>query len=363
MKSRLWLGAFLFLSTAASAEGWHKTDERLEVPEAGISVPARVGTLALTQTGEAGSQGDGIDNYAQYESSDGQVEGTIYVYLPAYADAALAAHETGRVIESRYGPGIRLASSSVVAAGGFERSAIRKIYDNALGGKIVTTAAFARAGHWMVKVRVSGPMARKTEVEQALDAFLSGLAVSDKSRLAPASDLQVTECPAKPKKAKPVSIGADIPELRGNPLAQALVGATLASGDVGKDKPEFPVTIAENGARPLCVRERVASGEFDIPLMQPSGETDRPSTVIALVDDAGGVVEMRKAPDSDRYLVFVHQMGRTLNLGFYDRPLTGEQVRIVLSGQKPGSLVQSVTVYKADGNIDRQIIVSESAVK
>jgi hypothetical protein len=351
------LGAALaLLSTSASAEAWERSGERLSLPRAGLSFPLQAGTLALTETREASLGGEGVDNVAQYKSGDGGVFATLFVYMPAYADAALAGYELEKIIGERYGG--RRASSKLVPAAGVPNGALRRVYVDAEGGKLVTSAALIKAGRWLAVVRVSGPAARQAEVESALDAMVGGFAASASSPVDPVAELQVSDCPAPSKKAaKRKQMRLEGAGLDNNPIARMLIDATLAGGITDKDKPPFPPSIADNGRRPVCIRERVKVGANVIDMMQPAGDTSKPQAIIGLVNDAGRTIEMRRGEMGDLYLLRVHDVARTASFGAFDRPLDPSQIGVILTADPQAAGMLSQTTYKADGTFSTEVFV------
>src|SRR3546814_3163033 len=105
MRTRAWclLSAVRCLSEPAFAraaeerEAWTTTITDLRADAAGIGMPQSVAGLSLSKSGEVSHGGKGIDNYAQYLSDDGAIQATLYVYLPSYADASLAAYMTDKI--------------------------------------------------------------------------------------------------------------------------------------------------------------------------------------------------------------------------------------------------------------------------
>jgi hypothetical protein len=352
----------LLLCAPASGEPWQVSGGRVALAGSGLSFPEKAGILSLTAAGEASLKGEGVDAVAQLKSPDEKVFGTLFVYLPAYADAALAAWELDKVIREHLGPDPKLVSSGVVPAGGTQAGAIRRVYVNAVDGKLVTAAALLKAGRWMAVARVSGPPERRAEVEAALDALVSGLSVSGGAKVDEVAELQVSDCPAvAAKTAKHTQLRLDIPGLSNDPMTRMLIDSTLAAGlpEKGKEKvPPFPHSIADNGHRPVCIRERIVVDGNPIDLMQAAGDTANPSAVIGIVNDAGRTIEMRRGEMGPAYMLRVHDVGRTRNYGAYDRLLTSEQVAGLVHGDPKVGTVSSETVYKADGTFGTTVFIA-----
>lgn len=344
--------AALTCAAPAAAAGFEQKGGQVSLAQAGITLPEEAGTLRVAEVKEFSHQGKGIDNVAQYRSPDGKVEATVYVYMPAYADAALAAAKTSEVVEARFGPGLVPAASAVVPAGGVEGAAIRRVYESGMGGVYTTSLAILKAGRWIVKMRASAPTVRGAEAVAALDALLQNIRFSERSAVAPAAQLQLSDCPVRAKKARKVTPSGSIPGLEGNPLAAALIASVAAAPEEAA-----PVAIAGNGSRPLCVRERVQVGDSMLSLVQPAGGGERPDAVIAVVNDAGATFEMRKAEDGKNYMLMFHQIGETAHMGLFNRPLSGEQLASILTGKASYPIVAE-THYTADGKVERTINVN-----
>ena len=154
------------------AEAWTPTATALRANAAGISLPQTVGGLSLAKSGEASNGGRAVDNYAQYLSQDGAVQATLYVYMPTYADASLAAYMTDKAIMERFGAKTRRTAYDSAAVAGQPGRAIRAVYDDAADGALTTAAGFVHAGRWIVKIRVTGPTDQRDAVLAGLDAML-----------------------------------------------------------------------------------------------------------------------------------------------------------------------------------------------
>lgn len=351
-------------SASVSADPWQRSSERLSLPASGLSFPLRAGTLTLTETSEASHSGEGVDDVAQYKSPDREVFATLFIYMPSYADAALTAYELDKVIRQRYGTRSELVASGVVAAAGVPQGAIRRIYVNMMDGKLASSAAVLKAGRWIAVIRVSGPMARRAEVEAGLDALVGGLFASA-APVDPVAELKVTDCPATVRKdAKKEQLRLEGLGLDSDPMARTLIDAMLSTGlgnDKGKDKPPLPVSIADNGRRPVCVRERVAMPSADfVDLMQAAGDMATPDAIIGIVNDAGRTIEMQRTPRGKVYTVRVHDVAVSDNYGTFNGPLNAAQVTAVLTDDRKAPAALSRTTYKTDGTFATTIYVGAS---
>ncbi len=356
LKTRWAVLACALCGTQSLAQTWKTTAEKVEVAAAGISFPTSAGPVSLTRTRESGGQAQGIDNVAQYASADGKIEATAYIYRPAYADAALAAMATSRAIMLRW-PEMTLTSTSVWAAGGTSNGAIRAIYDDSARG-LTTTAGFLKAKSWIVKLRVSGPYTQRDQVIEALDKLIERLSLNQGVNVDPVVPADVSECPTQVKKsarkqsvAKSLGLGSD-------PMMEALLqGVLSAPADDENAKPEAIQTVAKNGFQPLCIRERLNIEGMDVPLLQAKGDTNSPNSIIALLSDAGDVIEMQRSDLGRGYTLRRHEIGATSNYGSFDGPLSSKQLSAVIQGSDRKIRIVSRTSYRADGETETNIFV------
>ncbi|MFA6113924.1 MAG: hypothetical protein WC729_08020 [Sphingomonas sp.] len=342
------------------AGAWKLDGPFATVTAGGIGIPAVAGALSLSQTGEASLKGKGVDNVAQYESDDHEIQGTIYVFYPRYADTALATWATDRAIRERFGPNVTLAADSVVTVGGVPHAGVRRIYQKGelTAGKPLTTAAgFVRAGSWIIAVRVSGPSARNADVEAALDALLAGMRFDGKDKPMEASPLNLAApCPAvEGKRAKLLKDKA----ASSNTLLASLLGGSI----VIDDKTDGTVTRAtllafpQNGAKALCLRGVVDTGQRKLDVLSPANADDGQIALI-LLDDAGGTFAVEPALLLGKGFVVKHYgIGTVDVLGSYDAMPTLAQIGDIMSGaDKQGGIIRSSTTFTPDGkstiNID-----------
>src|SRR3546814_18742645 len=71
---------------------------------------------------------------------------------------------TDKAVTERFGARTRRTAYASVAVAGHADGAIRAAYDDAADGALTTAAAFLHVGRWLVKLRVTGPPARRKEV-------------------------------------------------------------------------------------------------------------------------------------------------------------------------------------------------------
>jgi hypothetical protein len=346
--------------TAAPAplpsSAWTATPTSISVAAARIVLPVKAGTASVTKTAEFSRAGEGVDNYAQYETPDGQVFVTAYVYRAAYADAALAAFATDEAVRSRFGAQVRAAERGSVAAAGQPSGAIRVVYDGAVlnGGALTTAAAFLRVDSWIVKLRATGPAARRAEVVAALDALVAGVSVTGDATVYAVRPLEVTgPCPAAPGKDAKVMTGKDS---TGPALFGALLGGSVLPAK-GKNGRASTIAFPANGATPACVRGTLGNGR--ITMLQPAGGAE-PGIMLAPFNDAGGVLAIEGGLLGSGYTVKRYGVAEVVTGASLDRLPPVAQVDGWMRKTSSPLDGRSRTVFKADGqtaiNIDPRVL-------
>lgn len=339
---------------APDAGAWSVKGDRATAISSGISVPTHPDKIGLIKTTEASHKGKGIDNVAQYESEDGKIFATVYIFYTSYADTALAAWATDRAIRSRFGPDVVLASENMVTIAGIPNSGIRHIYTKAVsssGEQLVTTAGFVRAGSWLAALRVSGPADRQPEVERTLDALAAGVRFDGKDKPMTAAPLKLAApCPVGPEKPAKYLDGKKAQAVA---MLSALMGGSVASDDEEKDTTEVmpkPLAFPGNGTSALCMRGTIERGETRYDVLQPANAEER-TVLLVPIDDAGSVLSVEPAPLTDGYIVKRYGIGFTDMLGSFKTLPSLVQLRAILTGKdKKGSIVRSSTVFTPDGN-------------
>lgn len=312
---------------AGDAEAWTTTTSALRAPAAGIALPQTIGHLSLAKSGEASNGGRAIDNYAQYMSEDGAIQATLYVYMPTYADAALAAYMTDKAIMARFGAKTRRTAYASAPVSGRSGRAIRAVYEDAADGALTTAAGFAHAGRWIVKLRVTGPTERRDEVVAGLDAMLANLAVDDPATLHATTPLRFADCPA-----------TDTDEAR---LTPAPARQMATPREVG---------IPRDGQDSLCVRGTIETADGSFDLLQQAGRADGP--IIVPTDDSGTLLAFDPAPDGRGYKLYIHMVGQTDLYGTYDRVPNAAQLVAIIDGKDPQTAqAAAVAAYAANGDV------------
>jgi hypothetical protein len=310
---------------ADEAEAWTPTETAIRATTAGISLPQTIASLSLTKSGEASNGGRAVDNYAQYLSEDGAIQATLYVYLPTYADASLAAYMTDKAIMERFGSRTRRTAYASAPIAGKADSAIRAVYEDAADGALTTAAGFVHAGRWIVKIRVTGPTERRADVLAGLDGMLAGLALDDPASLHATGPASFNACPV-----------ADMQDAR------------LTKDDAAAAPQD--VRIPREGKDALCVRGTVATAEGSYDMLQQAGRSD--GAIIVPVDDSGTVLAFDPAAQGKGYKLSIHMVGQTDLYGVYDRVPSPRQIAAILDGKDPQTAqAEATAAYAANGDV------------
>lgn len=333
---------------------WKDAGDRIDAAAAGISFPREIAGLHLTKTSEFTHQGEGLDSAAEYESRDKALWATIYVYLPAYGDPALAEYRTDKTIHQVYGANVTRVAEGVASLGGRSDAAIRTIY---VGGEIKNSgalasgAAFAKVGRWIVKLRVSGPLARRADVEASLDAFLGAARLQEKTLSATVAPAQiVAPCPPAPSGAPMLFKNS---KAVASVLGEAIVAASDNLGVDPKSKiaPPFPA----NGMTPICLRGDVTIGDQRFEVLQPAGD-QQPNIIVVPLDDEGSVITVRKDLLTKAYTIGKGEIARFTVYGQIDRLPDNAELTRVLAGALPGLFKErAAVVLKQNGDSNIQI--------
>jgi len=350
-----WPARSLAQPTPASNELWRRNDNGISFTTARFGFPARAGVVVLEGAFEFSHPGQGLDSGLQYESADHQVFASVYVYAPSLAHAGLTAFATDNAIRVQSDSGLRLLNSRIVAAGGRDGVAIRADYSGFRQGHGATSAAFIRAGFWIVKLRVSGPEERRPDVEAAMTALLANLRFEGESAPRPAQPLEVTDCASRPDHAAP-----SVPHSGADTLEDAVFDVSNATqGRPRQDRPGHEVTTAFGSA--WCLSARAHVGNSTVPILRAmpyAGPNALHSALIAIVTDSGTLVEVVENREQHHFVIYYHEIGRTLVLGRYGAIPTDEQIANILSGaDAEGGRIRATITYPATG--DSSVTINE----
>lgn len=298
------------------AATWLFSDRSATAKASGISVPLKAGSLANFALRDA--SGDGADVAAQFESPDGKILGTIFIYAPTWPDPAVAFLATEESILRRFGAGAQRVEDRLVPVAGIDDGARRAVYTGIAdaklsgdtNGRIYSGAAFIRAGEWMIKIRVSGPISRSDEIARNLDALLAGMTFDKKRMPIRQTRIVPTDCAASPDRP---SI-----KIENAPMADSLGLTIMLDPDVVDEKGTAmanSIAIPIDGLcrEPVEVRDNVALQSFQVRSSHDGRFVPRR---LVLYGDAGVMLfayEDTKQPG--RYFIARHSIGRTFIFG------------------------------------------------
>jgi hypothetical protein len=314
------------------AQLWSRSDGRISFTPARISLALRAGQVSFQETGEIGAPGRGLDNTMQYRSEDEQVFASVYVYLPPLAHAGLAAFTTEQGLETLSGGSLQRVGASTVPVGGIANGAVRIDY-RGYRQTMASSAAFFKAGRWMVKLRVSGPENRRADVEAAMTALLASLRFDGEIRARPAVLLDVAGCAAAattPARALPDNQDT---------FADSLLAVFDPTGEMTqRPGASTPAPILARFGDSWCLSTRARIGDNTIPILRATGPAPRGSgrvnartVAVALISDSGRLVEVVQDGEN-RFTLYHHQIGETVVLGAYAAPPSDEQIIAMLTG-------------------------------
>ena len=347
-----------FAQVPEAAPGlWTRANGRISFAAARISLPLRAGPVQFQRTAEFSHPGEGLDSGLQYQSGDRQVFATVYVYYPGLAHAGLTAFATDNAIQVQSGRGLRTLGSHLVAAGGREGMAIRIDYAGFRDG-MASSAAFIKAGRWIVKLRVSGPEARRADVEAAMAALLGELRFEGEIVPRAPVPLEVADCPAPA--ATPArrlaSSNNDAP-------AELLIGTFDAAGNEARREVDGSTEILPpRFGSHWCLSTRARIGESVVPILRadprhpPERTIEGRSVVAAILSDSGTLIEVVEALTPRRFIMLYHEIGAVSLLGAYDSPPSDEQIADIISGaDRDGQQIRASARLRANGNTEMEV--------
>ena len=328
--------------TYSQSDLWARSGDRISFRLAQISFPAAPGGMRIGRIAEASLQGRGLDNAVQFVSRDEQVFATIYIYAPAMADIGLTAFMTDHAIRIQSSAELRTTGGGIVAAGGREGVAIRADYSGFRDARLASSAAFMRVGHWIIKLRVSGPGARHAEVDQAMTALLRDLRFEGNVAPAPARPVATASCARDAGAAARLVVST-----AAETMEDAIMGHRLGAQVEGRTEalwcPASQFRLANMSGSTPVLRATGAAG----------GDDSRRSVLVALVADNGTIIEVveRRFRDRTRFVLMYHQIGRSAVLGSYASVPTDAQIQNILSGaDREGGRIRAAIDYDASGD-------------
>jgi hypothetical protein len=312
---------------------WLQSDEAILLRTARIAFPTRPGGLSLSGSSEFSHKGEGIDAAVEYRSADEKVIATAYLFYPGLPHSGLAALATDNAIRNNSTSAVSGGEIRKVAAAGVADAAVRADYSNYRNGH-ASSAALFKAGRWLVKLRVTGPESRKSEVEGAMAALLSGTKVGKGIAVHPAAPLSVAPCTGN-EGGKNARMLPDPPAAEG--AAHAFLGTFDGGGLEARERDGSGKTIL--GSRvpeTFCRSDGVRVGDERVPVLRSLGgkatSIDGRTRLVVLLGDGGGMLELVEAPNLKRHLLLHHQVGRTAILGGWDGVPSDAQISALLAG-------------------------------
>ena len=296
-----------------------------------ISFPRMIAGLSYKETKEFSHPGEGLDSSVRYESADGALFATVYLYYPSLSHGGLAGIATEEAIRGNSTAATRLGPLRRIPVGKLADGGLRMDIDH-YQGRYASSAAFVKAGRWMVKYRVSGPDARKPEVEAAMAALIDATRFEGAAQPVLSAPLAAPACPkGGGKDAKLiVSAGADA---SASTLADALIASFDPAGaesDRSEKGKGYPPRLGTSWCKAYA-----AVGNSKIPLLRATGGLAAPgaasSRLFALYSDAGGALEVVES--DKRFTLLHHEIGKTTVMGAFDGVPSDGQMAEMLGGQ------------------------------
>ena len=329
---------------------WAASEREIASVTARIAFPRIVGWLTAYRTQEFTRHGEGLDNAIQYNSPDGAIIATAYVYFPGLPHAGLAAFATDQAIRRGSEASLTGGEARIVAAGGVPDVAIRQDYAG-YRGDVASSAAHIKAERWIVKLRVSGPEPRRAEVVAAMDALLAGIRFGVASPPRPAILPNVRDCAP--------NFGATAARQLPNPTgpesaAHAFLGTFDGGGIAATNERGVREDLPSRVPAELCLSSRWPIGLSTASILRGTpGEAlsvDGRSMLVATLGDSGVMIEVVHAANLERYWLLVHEIGQTSFVRSYDGVPSDEQVRLIVEELIAGRLRPTMrVVLRPDG--------------
>jgi len=339
----------------APASIWRPADDHLSFVAANLDVPRTAGSVHFTRSFEFSHVGEGIDSGLQFESADGQVFATIYVYYPGLPHAGLSAFATDWVIHSQ-SQNLHELGMRVVASGGRDQVAIRGDYTGFRDG-LASSASFIKVGRWIVKLRVSGPGSRLAEVSATMTALLDGLRFNGPLQPRPAAPFDLMDCTIPP-----VTPARSLPETQARVLEDGLTAIMDGAGEEAVDRQghhldPLPSRVGQHWCQSVTLR--IGNSSPILLRAAPSAASGfgGRTVLLALVNDAGTTFEQVET-SNHHFVLLYHIIGTTAVLGSYDGPLADAQLADIMSGaDNDGGRFRATAQHVVGGNTNFQINV------
>ncbi|HEX5184602.1 MAG TPA: hypothetical protein VFW19_15815 [Allosphingosinicella sp.] len=295
-----------------------------------IAFPLKAGILTATKHDEASHAGENIDNAIEYHSSNQGVWATVYIYYPGLPHAGIAAIAQDWAIRDQ-SPTATGGDIDLGPAGAVNGAAVRTSYIH-YKGNLASDAAFLKVGRWIVTIRVSGPEARKADVDAATQALLDHIRFGQSEPVRIEPRLTLTDCAAAGDQP-PARI---VPDPRDAAIAAKGVLATFdGGGAAAKDGNGNPTVLPSRVPIELCrARLKVKDRSYTL-LRAADGDpisVDGRSVRLVLLSDSGRILEVDHAPKLGGYVLLFHDLAETDVLGTYDSIPSDAQLAAILDG-------------------------------
>jgi hypothetical protein len=345
---------------SAQSVAWTIGDKAITHASSGLSAQRKIGPFAYKGVTTFSKPQEGLDTAAQWETADGKSAITLYAYLPTLGDEGLAFIATDRVIRSRFGTATKLANDMLVSVGGVPAGARVVDYDGAVGtggfsGPLWTAFSVLRAGDWLIKIRVSGPVAQKSVLKSALTQLLGALKFSPANLPQTIHKIAVSPCTtegqfpaAKRVTLSPEEIVKDVQLISGLDF-----GATDKAGKRAYIKRMPDAFCYDESATPPGQSYAVL-----YPLKGRVRGTITETAMIIIFGDSGTLLEVSQTDRSQpRYVMILHSVGEANFMSYVDGPLNSAQIASIVSGKDDG-MAKFIAGYdvKANGEVAGYVI-------
>lgn len=344
---------------AEQSERWMVSDQRILLVPARIAFPRSAGVLTANRHVEFSHQGEAVDNGIQYRSPDGAIIGTVYIYYPGLPHGGIAAFATDQAIRHSSSSVVSGGATRITSAGGIEGTAIRADYENYRDG-MASSAAFVKAGRWIVKFRVTGPEARRAEVQSAMQALLNGVEFGRASQPRPAAPIAVGDCPSGSGERR-ANLLADpaAGEIAAHAFLATFDGAGIEATDESGARNDLPARVPAD----FCLSSRVDTRGGAVPILRaadgPPLSVEGRTVLVAVLSDSGILLEVVHAENLGRYVLLFHEVGRTTLLGGFDGVPSDAQISEIIDNPASDAARPRVPVVFRPGEGPRIYLPSQ----
>lgn len=346
-------------TSGASSEpvGWISEGNRLAVKHSPVSLPQKFDRVALQRTNQSGGEQAGLDNIAQYKDDTGDILVTAYLYSPMFADAELAAFQTGRSILLSYRENSRHISRQVIPFGGNTHGMIVDRYEVGTTDPSPSLAGFASVDGWIVKLRISGSHGAQERVDRVFAEMVSQIQLAENTHvqdLAPTIGQRCTDpidrgtarILANRTESDTTSILAMTLLVTADPIGSRGSGA-IADGIA---------PLLDASASQACIEGEIAIGDARYPIFRHNG--DSLVQLVVPLDDAGTVMMVSNTGLDivPGYHVAILDKGNADILGTFETLPSIRQMRDILTGKdRKGGRLRARITRTASGELETTI--------